>query len=694
MNTEQRCLSRTLGLTCALLMLAARTSSLFAQSLPCGGGKIATVTNAGEDFLLVFMANELRDYDQSTTKSDSQIVYIASTGAEADVLIACPVVGFNRTVHLKPYQGATVNLNQAPVGNCFLESNGVVNDTIVHVSATSDIVCYGMNHRTYTSDAFLCLPRQIAGTEYMVMGYTTSGSSGHPSEFAVASFYNANQVTITLPDGTTTTYTLNAGQGVQIQPGKSSGIDDITGSLVHATLPVAVYGGHRRAEIPTDYLPPGNNQVSRDHLAEQIPPLSTWGKSFVFTSFNPDTIGEVVRVLSSADGDTVIINGQVWPTPLAAGQSLEFLLPNDSALYDSIYSITTSQPSLVGEFCHSASSRDEPGDPFFAIIPPLEQTYFDYDYFISGQSQFTGHNYLIVTTEQSGIGSIKIDGAPVAASAFRTLPSPITSRNGRYQYSIATIPAPTPGPHRITSTNSANRGMTILAYGMGKQDSYGYSAGALFRPITGLWRAPDPVGLPYPGAHTRPSFTIRNILGEDPIWLDSIRISYTSNPENIAVEAKNVPMTNFGILDAGADKRIVLSPHSVPTQEITGTARLYYHSGLWFDMDPLLVNFRIEPGTPASVDPSSTDREVVTVRPNPVSSHGSLFVSLESASYVRAILYDELGRIAQSITNGRMNEGVNTVGFNSSDLPNGAYVLEVVADGDRVVSRTRIIIAH
>jgi hypothetical protein len=519
------------GLLFVMLLLVATASHAQYWLDDCGGsGKKNEVTNEGTEFLLCFMQNELPTYvDINATYQD--IYFAALDKVDADdsvqITITCNAIPtFKRIIKLPRRGDTTYHIDKDVNQFVLINSNEVVDDMVVKVVSSNPIVCYGMNHKQYTADAFLALPKNVAATDYMVMSYQNSTlllDGGRQSEFCVAAFEDNTIVDITptsttyggTPPGTKMTFILNSGQCVQIQASDLNVTNDLTGSRVHSDKPVVVYGGHVRAEVPAGfrYNPPSDN-TSRDHLCETIPPTSTWGNYFICNSFkNPNvTDGDVVRVLASENNTEVKINGVVWGGLLGSGKHRDTLIKTP-------ITIETNKPALVGMFAHTTQVSQGLGDPFFAVIPPLDQTYVDFTFFISNNNVYSGNNYVHIVSEKSGVGNVELDGLKIPAIAFQN----VVGTLGGKEYAVATMNV-LPGAHRISAPTVPANGVTILAYGFGNVDSYGYTAGSLLQPKQGI-RAEDH-NFPgvIPGESPRSELRFMSMLNEK-VWLDSAVVS-------------------------------------------------------------------------------------------------------------------------------------------------------------------------
>src|SRR6185295_6746131 len=80
-----------------------------------------------------------------------------------------------------------------------LTSNDTVEFKGIHVTAAQEVTVYGLNRRPTSTDAFLGLPTDILGTEYITLGYANSSSTtvASQTEFAIVGTAAGTVVTIT-----------------------------------------------------------------------------------------------------------------------------------------------------------------------------------------------------------------------------------------------------------------------------------------------------------------------------------------------------------------------------------------------------------------------------------------------------------------------------------------------------------------
>ncbi len=690
----------TVALVLVLTSVAARSQGAFC----CGSEQPSSQTNSGTEFLLVFMQNESDDESQIPPTTDYQDVYIAALDQAATVTItdkAYPL--FSVVKNLGAFQSATVRLNTAyPQGHFIVESNEAVNKNAVRVVSTAAIVCYGMNHKAQTADAFLALPKHVATTDYVVLSFPNSNPEpdiqGAPraSEFAVAAFEDKTQVTITPPVPTAggnlpnvpVTYTLDAGECIQVQTDPNITDLDLTGTTVTSSGPITVYGGHVRAEVPHNFTRPGGG-FSRDHLAEAIPPTSSWGNHYIVANFKTRTTGDLFRVLANPSNTkpaTILVNGKPW-TVLPAGKYADSMVLFSTTVADNIYSVESNEPILVGLYANTTTIDQGTGDPFLAIMPPVEQAYTDFTYFISNDPVYS-QQWLMAITEQSGAGNISLTNS--AGVTTQQPPqsfiaaTPFSDTAIKNKYSVAFFnQSASVGANRIKTTNDASKGIIILAYGFGPIDSYGYTAGSLLKPLHGIAAAKGRSPFSAPSPTELPSYTIRNIY-HDPVLLDSIRMEYSSNPEQIEVKATNVPMTYPGMLEMAGHQYVQFAPVTVPKEPIVGEAVVYYHSGNWMRMQPLHLPIEIAPGTQMSVARMAV-APAVQVSPNPsVNGVTMLRFSLSESAKGSLKVYDALGRQMPFSFEGLLGEGENSLPIITRGFAKGMYYYQLAIAGQNI----------
>jgi hypothetical protein len=470
----------------------------------------------GRDFWFVFPPNFHNNHDSLAVKPLEQLehqlyIYIGSDSATSGTITLTDkfgqprVIPFSITDPTKLFEYRTffgdyelTGFNRGGELDFATNQCEVVAPQHVHIEADRDVNVYALHQGNLTSDAFLVLPTDALGEDYVVMAYNSDtrfstfggiAGSSTPSQFVVVAVEDNTSIeiqptapTVRNPMMSRTVVTLDQGQSylVQADPRRTPN-SDLTGSFVRASRPIAVFGGHQRALVPREFV---DQLQSRDCLIEQMNPVRTWGKSAFLTPY-PRSANEVLigydlfRVLAGFDSTAVDVNGATVAT-IDAGQVYEGRL--DQAMV-----LETSRPAMVAQIRKTSSGVGQQGnrlaDPFMMLIPPKEQ-FLDKYRFINAQSYvFDGdpsnpvvidtiyrEQYVTVVIPTAAVSSIRLDGQPLNGVSF----IPIGASDHSYG-----IVRPGDGVHEITASTFFG----IYVYGYGNANSYGYIGGMSFRPL-------------------------------------------------------------------------------------------------------------------------------------------------------------------------------------------------------------------
>ena len=215
-----------------------------------------------------------------------QLRLFISAATSTSGTVSVPGQDLNFPFTVTPGQIATIVLPQSVMVTTLdtVESKGI------HITAQNPVAVYGLNFVPAATDGFMALPTATLGTSYANLGYSNSsppvGSLDIPNalgtEFGVTATQNNTTMTI-IPSAKAGTrlarqaYTvaLNQGQTYQLRNNTdlntySNGtgpLVDLTGSIITADKPVAVFGGHDCAFVP-------NLSVYCNHLVEKLPPTN------------------------------------------------------------------------------------------------------------------------------------------------------------------------------------------------------------------------------------------------------------------------------------------------------------------------------------------------------------------------------------------------------------------------------------
>lgn len=381
-----------------------------------------------------------------------------------------------------------VGQNDSGNEDFFQDQSETIVQQSFHITSNDDITVYALNQAVTTSDAFLVLPTDVLGKNYFIMAYNSDGSvflqstSWTPSQFGIVATEDNTDVQI-IPSSPThksqlkvQNIKLNRGETYFVQSliNQNNPHNDLTGSEIISSKPIAVFSGHQRAKIPYNLQ---GESFSRDCLIEQLPPVRVWGKNALLVPYaQPSQItpqgSDLFRILAAYDSTQIFINGALIKT-LNRGQFYEGELRN-SAL------VTASNPVLVAQFKKTSADNQtlKLSDPFMMIIPPKEQflkscrVINNQAYELSSDLSYEKvyfEQYIIIVAPDNFINTVKLDNQQVPASAFLPI-----SGSG---YSYANIRV-SDGVHTI----EASEPVGVYVYGYGYANSYGYIGGMGFKP--------------------------------------------------------------------------------------------------------------------------------------------------------------------------------------------------------------------
>jgi hypothetical protein len=386
----------------------------------------SVITSMGTDFYLTLPDHLCVSNPSSCNNSSvtNNLIVAAATATTGEVTFNGVISPFSVAAGAE----TVITLDPAVV----LTTNETVEAKGIHVTALSPVSVHVVSENATSADGYLALPTPGLGTKYYVMSYASTRYSG--SEFAVVATQNATTVSITpsaagatKPAGAAFTVLLNIGETYQLANPANA---DMTGTLVTSDKPVAVFSGHRCADVPS-----GVGYC--DYLVEQLPDVSLWGKTF-HTSLFSGRARYTVRVIASQNGTTftTMPAGLISGT-LNAGQFADVIMTGAGEF-------VSSSPVLVAQFMHGyADDTAAKGDPSMVLVTPAEMGMTDATFGVYGLARTTGV-FMNVVTETTALATMKLDNVVVDSALFTPL-------GGASIYSVGTIPV-APGAHSLLGT--------------------------------------------------------------------------------------------------------------------------------------------------------------------------------------------------------------------------------------------------
>ena len=408
----------------------------------------AQLTTEGTDFWFGFMDND---------NAASIEVYI-SARQRANVTINSPLGGFSTNISVAPN---TTELVDIPL--TLMPTTEGLHNMGIHVTSDTDITVYTLNKRRFSADAAVILPTNVLGQEYYVVAHKEPPGDGTgidmESEVLIVATEENTEIQVT-PSvdtfggwraGETRSITLDAGETYQL---KST--NDLTGTFITnvsrigsnlATCKkIAVFGGNKFTNV-------GGCGGNHDHLIEQMFPVPTWGREYLFVPYETRTGGDYVKIMAAEDDTEVTISG------------LSSINLNKGEVHvikalDGVREISGDKPIQVAQFSRSTMCDGANGDPFMIMISPLEQRVRQVTFDAFQVIQINQY-YLTLITEASAVNGVELDGVDLS-SQFTIV--------GNAAYLSIDIAQ---GTHTLVAPD----GVIAYVYGYGTNESFGYSAG-------------------------------------------------------------------------------------------------------------------------------------------------------------------------------------------------------------------------
>jgi IgGFc binding protein/Concanavalin A-like lectin/glucanases superfamily/HYR domain len=414
------------------------------------------VTTSGREFWITFPGNAPEDLPGNPLRLS--VCLTGSAGTQGNVSIPGINPPFSQNFTL-PAGG---KLEMLLPKTASLEASDVIEKKGVRISANANIAVYGRTRIDYSTDTFLAHQVKCLGSEYLVLGWGNSWV-GLPdlngSQFGIVATTDNTHVTITPtfatgahPAGVPYNFILNTGQTYLLR-NRGDSPADLTGTEIKSDAPIAVFGGHRCANV-------AGTQFFCNTVIEQCLPVPLWNTEYCTAPFLTRSGGDRVRVLASENGTTISINGVLQAGVLNRGDKRELLLATGAA-------ISSGRRILVAHISRSSDADTViNADPFQLNAQPTSSWLGGYKFCTPPASEFPG-NYCHIIARTAEIAGVGIVPAPVVLGAAVAIPGTL------YSYRRATLAA-------ATTYVSSGRTHGLEIYGYDEYDAYGHSGGMGF----------------------------------------------------------------------------------------------------------------------------------------------------------------------------------------------------------------------
>jgi gliding motility-associated-like protein len=333
------------------------------------------------------------------------------------------------------------------------------------VSAADPVSVLVSTGSNFSADASMVFSRGALGTEYRVFAHKGSDAfwgNENVSVFLIISAEDGTEVEINTScdtegghlAGVPWVVQLDSGETYQVraqQPGQDLSGSTIIGTPVSGSCrPFAVFSGASGAMVP-------DTCGAMDHLLVQNLPRTSWGKRYHSAPF-ASTTHYAYTLMSDTDGTVIWVDGTTAVT-LDAGE-WETVHHASGA-----HCFTSDTPFAVAQYMQGALCAGN-GDPALMLLSAEEQ-------WITGASlatvvnEVSAQQFIHVVTSATNIGSVSLDGSPIAAEVFAPY-------SGCADIVHAAVPV-SEGSHRL----AASEGFAAYCYGLAPGLGHAYSIGGI-----------------------------------------------------------------------------------------------------------------------------------------------------------------------------------------------------------------------
>jgi hypothetical protein len=406
----------------------------------------------------------------------------------------------------------------AVVGDASLHGSGIA--TAFHIQTNVPVVAYQMlpygGGRARVTGSTLLVPTSAWDVNYVVAdAYQAPLASMVPEDRAgpttvIVAANDGTNVTLkptaaivaapgvkSANPGDSVTYTLNHGQYLQLTQ-----TDELTGTAVQADQPVAVIGGSTLMDIPL-------TSTRADSAEQMLPPVRALGSEYVAVRYRSRSVVEESvpwRIVGVIDGTTLTYEPAPppgAPSAISGQQLAEFDAPGPFV----VHSQDAQHPFYLASYMTGGQDFDlGTGDPEFVNVIPPAQFLPRYTFFTDPTYPET--NLVVVRARDAQTGQMPdvtldcagtLSGWAAVGTAGTFEMTRVDLSTGDFQG----VGGCDNGVHVIASSSSgASFGVTVWGWGndvtwptdQGDDEenpkftrwvSYGYPAGANFKPLNG-----------------------------------------------------------------------------------------------------------------------------------------------------------------------------------------------------------------
>ena len=342
-----------------------------------------------------------------------------------------------------------------------LELNGTYS-RITNIVADQEVSVAVYQGSPNRQDGYRALPVTVYDKEYITAHYSTSDTA---IGFAIVAIEDNTDISILPP--TSISYqdlTANSTTPMNITLNRHkvfhyATIANLTGTLITANKPVAVFGYNEATKIPLNYN-------GSDYLIAQYLATKYFGSSYILTRF-PLRANSTFRIIAAQDNTVIRSDSAILAT---INKTKFFELTLNTAIQD----LFCTPSCLVVAFSHGYSTDNTTSDPSMTIVPSSFQYMRDYSLYFINQTEFgVDTAYIIVMMESTYKLNLRIDNAVVSTNTGWS-----TVMMSGVSYDATSIPV-TKSHHIVNFFGAGMLG--LLQYGQsGRYGAYSLPGGFLF----------------------------------------------------------------------------------------------------------------------------------------------------------------------------------------------------------------------
>ncbi|XP_065903856.1 uncharacterized protein [Dysidea avara] len=322
------------------------------------GANISLTLWTGNNYYIGFFQNN---------NGGSISLYLTNTGSlDLSYNIEAPGVGYYTGGTISGTGSTIVSLSSSLITGSYNDQN----KGIYFKTNSTNVVVIGQNDVYLSSDTFLALPTiKVCCTQYTYYGISVSSGRYDNVVLIVGTEDNTmmnlivtqsvnvkiNDTVSSLTSGSPYSFIVNRLQTVYI--GSSS---DLTGTRIMTDKPVSVFSGHECGYVlsfSSSYC---------DHLIEQIPPTTYWGKTYYIAPLQARS-AYTIRVLAAYNSTEVLMDCKIEKNfyTIDAGNSF-------TVTHQYYCAIHSNKEILVAQYSPGYGYDGRTGDPMMMLVPATD----------------------------------------------------------------------------------------------------------------------------------------------------------------------------------------------------------------------------------------------------------------------------------------------------------------------------------